>query len=383
MTPSEKYVSELCGKSFLPFWSFPNPIGKKNKELCDVLIICENIIIIISVKDINVSNNNNEEINYERWVKKSIINSVKQIYGAERHINSTDEILLNDRKTKIKLPEKSNRIIYRIAIAFGGKSNYSLPNGEFGNGYVSVFDKKSTSIILSELDTITDFANYLSKKEKFLPKVVTPTEADFLALYLQTDGLNINNDPKKIFFCENDDWKHYVETTKYKRWKKAIADSYIWDFMIQLLFDFHKDNKILNETRQETEQAIRLINLETRTNRIVLGNLLSNAIKEKVSARMLHPLENSNHSYVFMPIDGRVWNEEVEGELILRCDVARFTFPKIQKVVGIAFGNDINKKFRFNICMIDIPEIDDDFTKHVNKIQNELGFFKNTKIRNE
>lgn len=382
MTPSEKYVSELCGKSFLPFWSFPNPIGKKNKELCDVLVICENIIIIISVKDIKVSNNSDEEINYERWVKKSITDSVKQIYGAERYISFTDEILLKDRKTKIKLPEKSNRVIYRIAIAFGGKPNYSLPNGEFGNGYVSVFDETSTSIILNELDTITDFTDYLSKKEAFLPKVVAPSETDFLALYLQTDGLNINNVPKNIIFCENDDWKNYVETTKYKRWKEATIVSYIWDFMIQLLFDFHNDYKILDKTRQETEQAIRLINIETRTNRIILGNLLSNAIKEKVRARMLQPLEKSNHSYVFMPIDGRVWNEEVEGELILRCDVARFTFPKIQKVVGIAFGNDINKKFRFNICMIDIPEIDADFVQHVNKIQNELGFFKNTKTRN-
>jgi hypothetical protein len=126
-----------------------------------------------------------------------------------------------------------------------------------------------------------------------------------------------------------------------------------------------------------------LINLETRINRIVLGNLLSNAIKEKISGRMLQPLENYNHSYVFMPIDGRVWNEEVEGELILRCDVATLTFPKVQKVVVIAFGNDINKKFRFNICMIDIPEIDDGFIKHVDKIKNELGLFKNTKIRNE
>ena len=109
MTPSEKYVAELCEKSFLPFWSFLNPIGKKNKELCDVFVVCENTIIIISVKDITVSENSDESINYERWVKKAIHNSVDQIYGAERFLKSIDEILLRDRKTKISLPPKNER----------------------------------------------------------------------------------------------------------------------------------------------------------------------------------------------------------------------------------------------------------------------------------
>jgi len=65
MTTSEKYVSELCEKSFLPFWSYPNPIGKNNKELCDILIVCGDIIIIISVKDIKVSNHVDDIVNYE------------------------------------------------------------------------------------------------------------------------------------------------------------------------------------------------------------------------------------------------------------------------------------------------------------------------------
>lgn len=50
MTTSEKYVSELCEKSFLPFWSYPNPIGKNNKELCNILIVCGNIILSYRLK---------------------------------------------------------------------------------------------------------------------------------------------------------------------------------------------------------------------------------------------------------------------------------------------------------------------------------------------
>jgi|AntRauTorckE5430_2_1112549.scaffolds.fasta_scaffold08773_2 hypothetical protein len=382
MTPSEKYVAELCEKSFLPFWSFPNPVGKKNKELCDVFVVCENTIIIISVKDITVSGNSDESVNYERWVKKAIHNSINQIYGAERFLKSTDEILLKDRKTVIKLPPKESRIIHRIAIAFGSKDEYPLPTGNFGYGYVNVFDEKSTSIIISELDTISDFTKYLIAKEQFVSNktILISREVDFLALYLQT-GLELKNVPDFIGYEENL-WEIYAETKGYAKWKDDILGSYIWDFMIWDLYSFHLINNVSAQPRYEIEKSIRIINLETRINRIILGEMLSNAIKENVTARMLNPLENSNHSYVFMPVNDYEWNDDIEGELILRCDVARYENPSASEVIGIAIGNDIKKRFRFHICYIDVPEIDKDFTKHVNKIKNELGYFKNTKFTN-
>lgn len=44
--------------------------------------------------------------------------------------------------------------------AFGGKKEYPLETGEFGSGFVHVFDEQSTFTVLNELDTITDFVNY-------------------------------------------------------------------------------------------------------------------------------------------------------------------------------------------------------------------------------
>ena len=381
MTPSEKYVAELCEKSFLPFWSFPNPIGKKNKELCDVIVICENTIIIISVKDITVSENNDEVINYERWVKKAIENSVIQIYGAERFLKTTDYILLNDRKTKIKLPPKNSRIIHRIAIAFGSKEEYPLPIGDYGKGFVNVFDEKSTSIILSELDTITDFTNYLKAKETFIENkyILIPREVDFLAFYLQT-GLELEHTPN-VILLEEYLWENYTKSKEYEDWKNDILGSYIWDIMIWELFKNHITSETTLERRNEIEEAVRHINLEPRINRIVLGEILSKAIKEKVNARMLRPLENQNHLYVFMPLTNENWDEK-EGELLLRCNVARLENPTTHKVIGIAIGNNDKGQSCFDICFINIPELDEDFIKHAEKVKNELGYFKNPKITN-
>lgn len=53
MTDSEQLVYELSRKSFLSFWSYPNPLNDCQKELCDVLIVCDPDVIIFSIKEIS------------------------------------------------------------------------------------------------------------------------------------------------------------------------------------------------------------------------------------------------------------------------------------------------------------------------------------------
>lgn len=379
MTPSESYVAELCKKSFLPFWSFPNPIGKKNKELCDVFVVCENHIIIISVKDISVSEHTDEYVQYERWVKKAIYSSSDQIYGAERFLDSVDIVFSKDNKTKIRLPDKDKRIIHRIAIAFGSKENFPLPTGDFGKGFVHVFDEKSTFTVLDELDTIIDFTNYLIVKEKFIAdkRILITTESDFLALYLQT-GLEIGLPANTITLTEGL-WKKYIDSKEYADWRKDAEISYVWDNMILNLYNYHVSNDITEKRRSELEESVRQINLEPRINRIELGSVLENAKERKVSARMLQPLDGCNHTYVLVPLTDRNW-EGKENELKLRCVVARVENPGTEKIIGISVGNDSNGESYFDICYLEIPQLDEDTVRLAREIQSEFGYFKKTVI---
>jgi len=378
MTPSEKYVAELCEKSFLPFWSFPNPIGKKGKELCDVLVVCGNTIIIISVKDISISNSKDEMVAYDRWVKKSIYDSATQIYGAEKYLNSVDCILLKDRKTKIDLPFQQERVIHRIAIAFGGRKDYPMPTGDLGKGFVHVFDKDSTFTVLNELDTIIDFSNYLGAKEKFISKkvIITSTESDFLSFYLQT-GLDFESCPD-VISIEQGSWKKYVETDEYAKWQEDIAPSYIWDFMIDQLYENHVKNKEIN-SRKDIERAIRLVNTEPRMHRIVLGEMLEEAINKKIKARMLLPLEGAKHTYVFMPLTDKNWKEK-EKELEYRCVVARKEIPTVETVIGVAIGSNSKDESCFDIFVIHMNKLDDKFIEAADFIKEELGYFSNPTI---
>src|SRR5689334_7193964 len=92
MTPSEKLVYKLCTQSFLSFWSYPNPKGKKGKELCDVLVVCEPDILIISVKEIQFKDTG-DEVGRERWRKKAIAESCAQVYGAVSWIKANTHVV--------------------------------------------------------------------------------------------------------------------------------------------------------------------------------------------------------------------------------------------------------------------------------------------------
>lgn len=379
MTPSERYVANLCQKSFLPFWNFPNPVGKKNKELCDVLVVCGNYILIISVKDIRMSNHSDENIRYERWVKKAIEDSAKQIYGAERFLKTTDEVYAKNRTNKISLPPKGERIIFRIAIAFGSDNTFPLPYGDFSQGFVHVFDEESTSILLSELDTITDFTKYLTDKVQFLKGKYfsMPKESDFLAFYIQT-SLDVDEKVDSIV-SDGGLWDSYIESEEYSEWQNLLPQSYIWDYMITQLHNYHITIETTDEHRNELEEAIRVINQESRINRIELGGILDNAIQRKSSARMLRPLKDANHCYVFMPLTSKNW-EGKEKELELRCIVARMENPSVEKVIGIGFGNNSNGQDVYDICAHYIPEMSEEFIARAKEVQNELGYFKKPTI---
>ncbi|MCL6218635.1 hypothetical protein [Zunongwangia pacifica] len=377
MTPSEKYVADLCEKSFLPFWSFPNPLGKKDKELCDVLVVCGSTILLISVKDIQVSSHKDKSIQYSRWVKKAVDDSIQQLYGAERFLKNVDDVTLKNRTTKVALPDKNERTIYRIAIAFGSDYDFPLPMGMNNKGFVHIFDEQSTATIISELDTITDFTRYLTAKEKFLSSnhMLLPEETDFFALYIQT-GLEFDY-PVDSIAGSGGLWESYIKSEDYSDWRKRIAPSFIWDYMINQLHAYHIKDETNDQQIQDLENAIRIINLEDRINRTELGLALDDAIKKKSIGRMLLPQPGANHMYVFMPLTQKNW-EGKERELELRCIVARYLNPSVITVIGLAFGSNGKDESVYDICYHYIPEVSDDFVKHAKEIQKELGYFKNS-----
>lgn len=127
VTPSEKFVTSLCQKSFLKLWTHPNPKGKNDKELCDCLVVCEDDIVIISVKE-NEYKDTGDTTGWERWQKAAIEKSASQIWGAERWLGTVDSFTRHDGRV-VTLPDKSKRRYHRISVSLGAQGHVPLKWG--------------------------------------------------------------------------------------------------------------------------------------------------------------------------------------------------------------------------------------------------------------
>jgi hypothetical protein len=227
VTESEQHLAKLAKHSFLSLWSYPGvfrdqgrPGGKGDgKEVCDLLVVFENHIIIFSDKDCRFGDAGDLQMGWIRWFKRAVQNSAKQVWGAERWIKEFPKRLFLDKQCTspfpLNLPDPAKATFHRIVVAhdasracrkhWGGSGSLMLDSSLIGGdahrdmpftigqinpdkGYIHVFDDTTLDIVMSTLDTITDFTAYLTKKEQFLTgrRVIHAAgEEELLAIYLR------------------------------------------------------------------------------------------------------------------------------------------------------------------------------------------------------
>ena len=131
VTESERYLATLAEKSFLNLWSYPSPYRDQKagsngqgdgKELCDLLVVCGDHIIIFSEKSIQWPSG---ELNiaWSRWVKRAVMAAAKQAQGAERWIEEHPDRIFLDRNCEnpfpIDFPEPAKRKFHNVIVARG------------------------------------------------------------------------------------------------------------------------------------------------------------------------------------------------------------------------------------------------------------------------
>jgi hypothetical protein len=213
LTSSEQVLAEFCDKSFLKLWTYPNLFRKPGKELTDLLVVFGNDVIIFSDKSCGYPNTGDANLDWSRWYRRSIADSVHQIAKAERWIRSfPDEVFLDGKcieKLPINLPDASDMRVHRICVALGALDRAEAETGtralkvepavlndavrftvgrtDKASGWVHVFDDVSLTMILSELSTIKDFIHYLDSKVALTETgnfKFAEAETDMLAYYL-------------------------------------------------------------------------------------------------------------------------------------------------------------------------------------------------------
>src|SRR5882724_7970411 len=127
---AEEFTFRVCQRSFLSLWCYANPRGKNGKELCDVLIVCDPHVIVISVKDIQLKSESTAYV--QRWQRRAVDASVDQLYGADRWLQSAEAVTRRDGTPGLPLPVRSDQRLHRIAVACGSQGRVPVSSGDFG-----------------------------------------------------------------------------------------------------------------------------------------------------------------------------------------------------------------------------------------------------------
>jgi hypothetical protein len=391
LTFTEKLLANLCEKTFLKVWAYPNPYKSDGKELCDVLAIFENHVFLLFDRESKKFENTDQEVllQWTRWEKEVIQKQIATADGGKRYILSSPDKIYLDQKKEIPFPIQipKNAIVHKIIVAHGAEEackRFSDRNisGSLAIGYrkeiipeitapfmvqlksddpVHIFDCHNLEILLGELDTVHDFTAYITAKEEAIEKynfMYYCGEEDLLAYYFSNFDTTANmytiatrvrlND--SIFIAEGH-WEEFKKTDRYKQRRKANEKSYFWDSLLQGTCQNALDDTLMgNGNIFNAESAIHEMAKEPRFTRRALSETMISAIEkfpENIPGRVRNlsfmPSFYDDIGYVFLQLrDPKINDYENEYRpqkqriLEIACGVAKNRFPDLKKVIGIA-----------------------------------------------
>ncbi|HEV7487280.1 MAG TPA: hypothetical protein VGQ65_16520 [Thermoanaerobaculia bacterium] len=342
-------------------------------------------MIIFSVKEIKPKAKAPDEVRFQRWVRGAVDESVKQIYGAERFIQSGrhSHVVREEGSSALAYPSAARRRIHRVAVALGGDDHFPVPYGDFGKGFVHVFDERSFRTVLSELDTITDFVEYLSKKEDLLAPsrdVLFGLEEDLLAIYLHQNRSFPSAD---LLMIEEGSWPEILKRPEYHAKKIADEESYMWDRLIEKIGkDAASGNLEFSNSLDKDEIGLRVMARENRFNRRMLASALATFLEaaraNEVRSRMT--ASPSGVGYVFLAAHPDEQRSDRNDETSLRCIIARVKLD-CETIIGIGTERPgVRRGASWDLHYAYIPTLTDEFRSNALKMSDEMGYFSAPRV---
>ena len=271
---------------------------------------------------------------------------------------------------------------------------------------VHVFDSHNLPIILSELDTIYDFTEYIDAKIEAIKShdaLVYCGEEDLLAHYF----LNYNKSKNKHFIgtSEKDinflkigegEWKDFIDREIYQNKKTSDQISYHWDELIQKTCQNTLDGTILGDsTPLRGQSAIHEMAKEPRFHRRALSETIIQAIRNfpESSQRIMRNLtfmpsyyEGKGYVFLQLKVDGitdydNEYRPKRQAMLEIACGAAKNKFEHLKTVIGIAIdAPKYAKMISEDFILMDCTHWPDDLRKHYEKANEGLNFFKSDSL---
>ena len=437
-TLTEQILEKRGEKLFLPLWSYPRVYRQAGKELCDLLAVMDDNIIIFSDKRrrFKLSEDDNVvAIDWNRWFKKTIVASARQLWGAEKWIKEHPDRIYRDGAAKHPLRlscDVHSAKYHLIAIANGatnaiprffGKGDSSLlmintllrgdddhlmmPEGKnimpFQVGdidpsktFIHVFDEMGFPMVMKELDTSTDFINYLIKREELFRNrqysIIAHGENCFLHNYIANmDASGARDFPYgrdalrqgvNVILDEGFIWNEHTSKQYFAK-EKADEVSYLWDTIIATCIEENRTDFFVSESIGPHMLAI--MARESRfARRMICDHFWGNACQVPRGKRWLGLSESPcipGVVYVFAAISGAT-SEAQKDLLTAACVLALIDkFPHAHTCVGLSCGgkDDFLQVKYLHYCL-NRESLTPDKIRGAREVQERRRIFKNVKI---
>lgn len=400
---AEEIVQELAQKSFFTDWCYPSPELPNNKEICDLLVIHDNIAIIWSIKDTKLEDRDNK-LEKEGYKPKYLKKSINQLNGAYRTLfNSKETIELeNPRRGKEIFEPNTITEIYLINVLMGKEGYYleadngiatpsdNKANDESFCSYINntvdeisiiTLTKRTVEILLNELDTISDFCEYLRKRKELFEsdlRIVVFGEENLLAYYLYN---NRSFPQGNLSIVDGDMYARLIKEKKYIEKKKLDEISIIWDYFIDTAH--HSNNHDYEIAARELARPNRFMRREL-SNAFIdaqtiapTSQITTPSGKKMFQRRVASDQLLKGTSYYFLFVDASVPREERLKLLSMGCHCTRGLIKQNTKVIGIATELAHSENSTFDFCLMDNPDWNDQDEKVFEEIKKITGWCSN------
>lgn len=430
-TASEQVLANLCSRSFLSLWSYPSPYQDKGlaqrgegKELCDLLVVFGDNVIIFSDKSCAYPNTGKEDLDWKRWWKRAVAESVKQISGAERWLRQYPKRVYADNRCSnrldVEIPSPGSIRIHRVIVAlnarercqrfFGGGSGslmvwgsahegeapqqpFRIEGAPAGAPFVHVLDDVALGILMSERDTVGDFVEYLTKKEEAMSQVEVRAsgEEDLLGHYLTTldkDGryafLPSDADLPDGILIDESNYEFLRGLPQYRNAKAENRVSYFWDQTIEYFTHIWRNGGMVGEaSRSETERTLRSMALARRAERRVLGTMVSQLMRHEGSGPMTAcrtPLERGALAYagVALAQPPGASDEEykrVRAEVMVAyARTLKVRLPNIDRALVLGFHAPHRGRVSEALLLLDFDDWSDEVERQAREDMERFGW---------
>lgn len=430
VTKSEAITQFLCSKTFLRRWTIPNPqidrgkddANRRTRELCDAIVIFEKHVLLISDKASHIRSDGNLELNWGRWARRAIVDSARQLDGAEAWVRRFPNRVFRDSECRERISisdDPENLFFHRIVVANGaaessskhfgrnhaGFNIYSVPIADehkagrdliigtdpftliYPNhlkNFTHVFDGDTFKIIMDEFDTTSDLVDYFLKKQNFLlfHKVFCPGEVNMAAYFLRVLNENKEHDfvlPPRLegYAILEAEYDKRLTNQLYLRKKEADKISYQWDSVIEYFEKLATTKGFQSDPGFET--GMRILAARKRVERRYLARSLLDALSgPKLPGQRLvrgHLTDNNETAILFsivhkFPTSDFIEYRELQFLLmeLYAIQMSRL-HPGLKKILLLGFESRSSVEFGNIWMMVVSPEELEISTQHEELIE--------------